>query len=334
MAELDPKDGLDRLAVRRFGAGARVRQLQRLTAGARQQIYAFDVEADGQVHPLILRRHPVDIDIREGATPMWLEAEMIGRAAAAGAPVPEVVHVLDAEDGLGNGYVMARVAGESLARRILRDSEFAAARAKLPFQLGAAAAQIHRSQADGVPLRRTGVQQSLATVEQLYAANAMARPVVDWALRWLHANAPAEPQTLCVVHGDLRNGNIMVGPEGLRAILDWEGVHLGDPAEDLAWPCVTSWRFGQIDQPVGGLGPRAALFDGYESITGVRPDADRVRFYEILGTLRWGLSCAMMAREFQAGDRSVERAAIGRRASETEIDLLSILAPLKGMQHA
>jgi hypothetical protein len=49
-----------------------------------------------------------------------------------------------------------------------------------------------------------------------------------------------------------------------------------------------------------------------------------------MGTLRWGLSCAMMAREFQAGERSVEKAAIGRRASETEIDLLAALAPPGG----
>jgi aminoglycoside phosphotransferase (APT) family kinase protein len=132
----------------------------------------------------------------------------------------------------------------------------------------------------------------------------------------------------------MRNGNIVVGPEGLRAVLDWEVVHIGDPMEDLAWICVTSWRFGEIDRPVGGFGSREALFNGYQSAGGRAVDPDRVRFWETLGVLRWGLSCALMAREFQQGDRSVERAAIGRRASETEIDLMAMLAPRGGRPHA
>jgi aminoglycoside phosphotransferase (APT) family kinase protein len=117
-------------------------------------------------------------------------------------------------------------------------------------------------------------------------------------------------------------------------VLDWEAVHIGDPMEDLGWLCVTSWRFGQIDNPVGGFGPRQELFAGYEAASGQRVDAERVRFWEVMGVLRWGMSCAMMGREFQAGDRSVEKAAIGRRVSETEIDLLAMLAPRQGRLHA
>ena len=66
----------------------------------------------------------------------------------------------------------------------------------------------------------------------------------------------------------------------------------------------------------------------------MKPDADRVRWWEVMGTLRWGMSCAMMAGEFTSGDRSVEKAAIGRRASETSIDLLAILAPRGSYRHA
>lgn len=325
---------LQQLSTRLFGKTATLRALTRLTAGARQQIFAFDVHAADAVHPLILRRSPPDLLMRKGQTPMWIEAEMIGRARAAGAPVPDVVHVLTADDQLGDGYLMTRIEGESLARRILRDAEFADARRLLPFQLGAAAARIHQSDGSDVPLRRAGVRDTIQALDDQYRQNALARPVLEWALRWLVDHAPAEPDRLQVVHGDLRNGNIIVGPDGLRAVIDWEGVHMGDPAYDLGWLCVTAWRFGQIDQPVGGLGSRKELLDGYESVAGIRPDIERVRFFEILGTVRWALSCGMMVREFQTGDRTVERAAIGRRASESEIDLLSILAPLTGMRHA
>jgi aminoglycoside phosphotransferase (APT) family kinase protein len=130
-----------------------------------------------------------------------------------------------------------------------------------------------------------------------------------------------------LVHGDFRNGNLMIGPDGIRALLDWELTHLGDPMEDLAWLCVNSWRFGQIDQPVGGFGNREELYAGYEAAGG-RVDEPRVHFWEVLGSLKWGIMCQMGAADFVSGvDLSVERAAIGRRASETEIDLLRLLMP-------
>jgi aminoglycoside phosphotransferase (APT) family kinase protein len=118
-----------------------------------------------------------------------------------------------------------------------------------------------------------------------------------------------------------------VGPDGVRGVLDWELAHLGDPMEDLGWICVNSWRFGEIDRPVGGFGTREELFAGYAEAGGGAVDPERVRFFEVLGTLKWGIMCMTMYSIFRAGaDRSVERAAIGRRSSETEIDLLALIA--------
>jgi aminoglycoside phosphotransferase (APT) family kinase protein len=230
---------------------------------------------------------------------------------------------------------MARVPGETLGRRLVRDAEYAEARRRLPFQLGAAAARIHTiDPARAGPLRQTSIDIGLDGSCALYKANGVNRPVVEWAFRWLREHRPAGEATPCVVHGDMRNGNIMVGPDGLRAVLDWEAVHIGDPMEDLGWICVTSWRFGEVEKPAGGFGSRAELFAGYEAVSGRPVDAARVRWWEVMGTLRWGMSCALFGREFQDGDRSVEKAAIGRRASETAIDLLAILAPRGGYRHA
>jgi aminoglycoside phosphotransferase (APT) family kinase protein len=333
--ETTVRDALMRLVPVRFGADARLTNLQRLTGGASQELWAFDVASGESLRPLILRRNPGGSVQRETAAGMETEARLIRLAEAAGAPVPGVALVLTPSDGLGSGYVMERIEGETLARRLLRDAEYAEARPKLAAQLGAAAARIHRiDPAAAGELRRTSPAISLEASYAHYRSLGMDRPVVDWAFRWLRANQPPEQAIWTVVHGDVRNGNIIVGPEGLRAVLDWEVVHIGDPMEDLGWICVTSWRFGEIDRPAGGFGTREQLFAGYEAAGGARVDAARVKFWEVLGTLRWGLSCAMMAREFQAGDRSVERAAIGRRASETDIDLLSILAPRGGRIHA
>jgi aminoglycoside phosphotransferase (APT) family kinase protein len=137
-----------------------------------------------------------------------------------------------------------------------------------------------------------------------------------------------------LVHGDFRMGNIVVAETGLRAVLDWEISHWGDPMEDLGWLCVRSWRFGNIDLPVGGFGGREALFTAYEQAGG-QVDPERVRYWEIFGSLKWGVMCATMAATFLSGaDRSVDRGTIARRSSEAELDLLYMLSGQDHLQPA
>jgi aminoglycoside phosphotransferase (APT) family kinase protein len=158
-----------------------------------------------------------------------------------------------------------------------------------------------------------------------YQAFSSPRPVFALAFRWLQDNLPPAQRSHCLVHGDFRNGNLIVAEPGLQAVLDWEIAHLGDPIEDLGWFCVNSWRFGQIDKPAGGFGSRAQLCDGYRDAGGM-VEPMHLHFWEVLGTLSWGVSCAAMVETFRSGiDDSVERAMIARRASETEIDLFNLL---------
>ena len=132
------------------------------------------------------------------------------------------------------------------------------------------------------------------------------------------------------MHGDFRNGNLMVDGNGLAGVLDWELAHFGDPMEDLGWLCVNAWRFGNIALPVGGFGTREDLFAGYRAAGGT-VDEERVRFWEVFGTLKWGVICEGMGDAWLTGaEPSVERAAIGRRASEADIDLLNLIAPRDG----
>jgi aminoglycoside phosphotransferase (APT) family kinase protein len=159
--------------------------------------------------------------------------------------------------------------------------------------------------------------------------DSMARPspFFEMALRWLKSNEPEPLARLSLVHGDFRNGNLIIGPEGVRAVLDWEVAHLGDPMADLAWLCLPPWRFGRNELAVGGLGNRDTLFAAYESAGGERVDPARVRFWEALGSLRWWMGCAGMLEWFSSGrDRSVERAMIARRVSESELDFLRLMA--------
>jgi len=239
-----------------------------------------------------------------------------------------VLHVLQPQDGLGTGFIMQRVEGETIARKILRDEKFASARPHLARQLGKVAAGIHGLPPAKLPkLRRMTSAKEIAELERDYRSFDRPRPVFELALRWLRDRDPGPSPEVTLVHGDFRHGNLIIGPDGLRAVLDWELAHTGDPMEDLGWICVNSWRFGEIDKPVGGFGTREELFAGYET-AGRRVDAERVKFWEVMGTLRWGVMCCGMMQRFRIGpEHSVERAMIGRRSSETEIDLLRLLAP-------
>lgn len=306
--------------------------LKRLSGGASQETWSFAVQIGEDTSDLILRRAPGgmrDPD-KETALPLATEAALINLAdTVAKIRVPPVRFILTPEDNLGEGFIMDHVLGETIARKILRDTEFEAIRPDLARQCGEILGRLHAIPTSHCPpLRTAPAQEELAQYRATYVAHNHPHPVFELAFKWLSDNAPKSPR-ITLVHGDFRNGNLMITPEvGVSAVLDWELAHFGDPMEDLGWLCVNSWRFGQIDKPVGGFGQREDLFAAYEKSSGMSVDPDQVHYWEILGTLKWGIMCTLMYEAFRNGtDRSVERAAIGRRASETEIDLLRLLAP-------
>ena len=131
-----------------------------------------------------------------------------------------------------------------------------------------------------------------------------------------------------LVHNDFRNGNVMFAPHGVVAVLDWEVAHIGDPMRDLGWICTNSWRFGRSDLPVGGFGHYEDLFAGYESISGVPVDRERVKFWEVFGSFWWAVGCLGMAEHYRTGpDQTVERPGIGRRSSECQVDCANLIVP-------
>jgi aminoglycoside phosphotransferase (APT) family kinase protein len=301
----------------------------RLSGGASQETWSFDiVHPDGNIGA-ILRPVPAGY----GAAPtraagLNAEALLMQLAHDAGVPSPRVLHVLQPRDELGTGFIMERIEGETIPRKILRDTQFALARPKLARQLGGVLARIHGLNLAQLPqLRGMTAAKEITELDRDYRGFNWPRPVFELALRWLRDHDPGPSQQVTLVHGDFRHGNLIIGPDGIRAVLDWELAHTGDPMEDLGWICVNSWRFGEIDKPVGGFGTREELFAGYEA-AGRRVDPARVKFWEVMGTLRWGVMCCGMMQRFRVGpEHSIERAMIGRRSSETEIDLLRLLAP-------
>lgn len=310
---------LDAMARRVLGGSASA--VRRLTGGASQETWCFDVP--GGMNPeLVLRRTPPDDRMdRSDSVALETEAAVIEAVRPRGVPVPRVVHILCEEDGLGRGFVMTRIGGEAAGRRIVHDTVFADMRPTLARQCGTILSAIHATPLDVLPdLPVRGAAAAIDLLETQLRAGDEPRPVFEAALVWLRRNCPAPcPPTL--VHGDFRCGNFLVDPHGVSAVLDWEGCQIGDPIADLGWLCMPIWRFGRLDLPVGGFGTRDDLIAGY----GGAVDRARLRFWEVHGMLRWGLTCMTMANAFLAGERSIERAAVGRRASEAELELLHAL---------
>lgn len=324
---------LRELVPRVLGAPGTVSDLESLTAGANKGTWAFNARIGDRISAFILQQAAAtDPEVEDEASTGRLphldgsqEFEVMRAAASAGVPVPSVKYILAPADGLGQGAITGLIAGETLGPRIVRNPEFAGARAVLARQCGAALASIHRIDPRPLPfLRRLGASQAIDVYRRILDSFDYPQPALEMALRWARERA-TDPRADAVVHGDFRTGNLIVGPEGLRAVLDWEIAHLGDPMEDLGYLCMRTWRFAGKG-PVGGFGERRDLFAAYEESTGIAVDPEVVRFWEVLGCMRWALGCMRRATQFRdSPSRQLEFAGIGRRLEEPVHDMLELI---------
>lgn len=307
--------------------------VDRLSGGASQETYRLTISTDAGEKLLAMRRSPGGefVEVTAQHPGLDVEALLMQSARAVGVPEPEVYYVLTREDALGDGFIMQWLEGEALGARIARSPDFEGIRPRLAYECGKVLAQIH-----SIDLQSTGLKQKLTEIPPLefveqtwerYRLLDTPQPMIDYTARWLMEHVPQNVDT-ALVHNDFRNGNFMLSPEGIVAVLDWEVAHIGDPMRDLGWICTNSWRFGVTDQPVGGFGQYEDLFRGYEEVSGKKVDPDHVKFWEVFGSFWWSVGCLGMAEHYRTGpDKTVERPAIGRRTSECQVDCVNLLIP-------
>ena len=313
--------------LRHGGTDGEVQALQRLTGGATKQTWAFDWVSRDRVDRLILQQM-TEVPAAPGGPPKLSaeqDAALMVVAREHGVPASVLRLVLDSAGPLGRGYVTERVDGETLGRKLVADAALAPARAVLARQCGAALAAIHR-----LPAQRLPFLQVLSPADELRLYVALLgglerrHAALAYAVRWVADRLPAR-WAQAVVHTDFRTGNLIVGPEGLRCVLDWEIARIGDPMQDLAVLCLRTWRFGGTP-PVGGFGTREDLYAAYEAAGGMRVDPERVRFWEVFNNLKWAISCVRRGSARRADGRpaGIELGAIGRRLEEPLWDLLGL----------
>lgn len=307
-----------KVMLRGTGIDGAVENMVQLSGGANMESSAFDHAGKGYV----LRRSPSAELMARRPYGHDVEVAVVRAAFASGVKAPEVIAELLPNDGIGTGYVMRRVEGEVNPATILANPS-----PSLLADFAREAARIHSIPADAMPpLPQPAPAELLSDMMLRFRTYGGDRPIFALAFRWLQDHLPAPVQPV-LLHGDFRMGNVMVDADGLAAVLDWELAHLGDRHQDLAFGCINSWRFGHIDRPAFGVGQFEELWSAYKRESGVAVDPARFRWWLIYSTLWWGLCCLQMAEIWRSGaDASLERAVIGRRASETEVDLLMLLA--------
>jgi len=322
----DAFDDIRRAVKRRFGEAARIGNIVSPTLGGSNRTVVFDL-VEGHASPgasrrLVSRQETYSAEDSPFLSPSD-QFQVMAAAFRHGLAVPEPVFEYDEADAMGHGFVTGFVAGETMPKKIISDPSLAEARLRLARDLGDFEAKLN-----AIPLKEVAFLERIAdSADPIQAQRARydfynePHPGIELGLRWLETHRPP-PQKRVLIHGDFRNGNFMVGPNGLAAVLDWECSHIGSGIEDFGWISTRSWRFGS-KLPVGGFSERAPLYEAYTAAGGPKVDPDAVRYWEIFGLVRWAIINMMQAHgHVFGGRRSVVFAACGRNTSQIEYDLL------------
>ncbi len=309
-----------------------IEECQQLTAGASQETYRLRIATEKGPRRYAFRRSPTSENGAPipGQVGLATEAKLLQLAEKAGIPVPGVVYLLKDSDELGSGFLMQWLDGETLGQRIVRSEALAGIRPQLARQCGDVLARLHAIEIDADTAASLPTVSPAALVKETWDAYRVLNipvPMIDFTARWLLEHLPANTrQTL--VHGDFRNGNLMIDESGIVAVLDWELTQIGDPVRDLGWLCVNSWRFGKDHLPVGGFGTIEDLLAGYEETSGITVSEEDLRFWQVFGSFWWSITTLNMAHTWRTGDTpSLERPVIGRRSSEAQMDCVNLLIP-------
>src|SRR5919204_6727977 len=184
--------------------GTEISEPKLLAGGASKEAWAVD--ADGE--KLLVRRAAGGV-IHRHTLSLANEFAMLEAAHEAGVLVPRpYAYIADVEGR--EAFVMERLEGETIGRRIVRKPELARARELLPVQMAEELAKVHAIPVQRVPfLPDARLEQMVAELDEVDEPH----PAIELGLWWLREHRPPE-RAVVVVHGDFRVGNFVVREDG------------------------------------------------------------------------------------------------------------------------
>jgi aminoglycoside phosphotransferase (APT) family kinase protein len=313
----DMREALQPALSELFGRDVEISEPVLLAGGASKEAWAVD--ADGE--RLLVRRAAASV-IHRHTLSLRDELAVLEAAHKAGVKAPRPYGYIPDLAGR-EAFVMERLEGETIGRRIVQKEELALAREALPVQMAEELAKIHAIPAERVSfLPQSRLEQMADELEEVDEPHA----AIELGLTWLRENRPPALRPLVVTHGDYRIGNLVVGDGGLVGVLDWEFAHLDDPVRDMAFSLVRAWRFGVPEKRLGGVGDVEPYLERYNELTGLDVRPAELDYWELAGNVAWAIGClTQMQRHLTGQDRSVELAILGRLGVEVEYEIVNLL---------
>jgi aminoglycoside phosphotransferase (APT) family kinase protein len=281
--------------------------LSRIHGGASRETFRVRIEAErGGERGLIFRRDPISTLIE---TEREVEFAAYRSFMDSGVPVPGALYLEPDLAWLERPFFVMEEIEDCTAGSILAADPYGAHRQKIGEQffniLGRIAA-------------RDAASSDLARAVAMPAADATWRleidkwkkvvdedelepqPIVRAAVRWMRRFPPPLAQKISIVHGDYRTGNFLFDATGtIRAVLDWEMAHLGDPLEDLAWALDPLWSADRAHP--GGMLTREEAIAIWEKASGLKADPVALAWWSMFASFKGAAIWISSAKEYQAG---------------------------------
>ena len=307
-----------------------------LSGGAIQENWGVTLDITGGLqagrHEVVVR---MDAPSAVAASHSRMQEFALLRVAFdAGVTVPEPLWSCADFSVLGRPFfVMRRVAGIAAGHRLVRMARTPEEARALVTDVATQLARIHAICPPEARLDFLDVPEKppalavVGTYRRALDVLDVARPGLEWALRWAEVSAPpAGALVLC--HHDFRTGNLMVDDHQLTGVLDWEFAAWSDPMSDVGYLCAHCWRFGRDEHPVGGIGEREDFYRAYEAASGRTIDPERVRYWEVMAHVRWAILALHQAdRHLSGRETNLELALTGHVAPEVAFEAVLMTSP-------
>jgi aminoglycoside phosphotransferase (APT) family kinase protein len=126
--------------------------------------------------------------------------------------------------------------------------------------------------------------------EELYRSHIdIPSAAIEVGIAWLKRNAAIVSDRLSLVHGDVGYHNILFNEGELTALVDWELVHIGNPAEDLSYVMNVSKD-------------KNRFYRDYVKAGGAEISQNELEYFEVFSNVRNAIYGVVALRQFNNGD--------------------------------